>query len=64
MIYKAAILGYNKPTLLRALKGELRPFAYLVGTLNEVAIITFISRRVSADCAFEIRMDELRNLWR
>ena len=63
LIYKAAILGHTKPTLLRALRGELRPFLSLMGTMNEVAIMTFISRRISADCPFEIRMDELRNLW-
>ena len=64
LIYKAAILGFTKSTLLRALSLELEPFTSLMGTMNEVAILTFISRRVSADCPFEIRMDELRKLWR
>ena len=63
LIRKAAIQGYTRPWLENALKATLQTYPHLFGTMQEVAILLFISRSVSRHCPYTIDTDELRRLW-
>lgn len=63
-IRKAAVLGYSKPWLETTIKSMLRSYPHLLGTMQEVAILLFISRSVARHCPYVFDMDELRMLWR
>ncbi|WP_133993664.1 hypothetical protein [Dinghuibacter silviterrae] len=64
LVRKTAIQGYNKAWLENSLQAKLRSYPHLVGTMQEVAILLFISRSVARHCPFSFDMDELRRLWR
>jgi hypothetical protein len=64
LIRKAAIQGHTKPQLVAAIRGVLPSYHFLAGTMLEVAVLLFIGRSVSRYCPFDLRMDELRKLWR
>ena len=63
-IRKAAVLGYSKPWLESTIKSLLQSYPQLLGTMQEVAILLFISRSVARHCPYGFDMDELRKLWR
>jgi hypothetical protein len=63
LIRKAAIQGYSKRWLLGALKTTLCPFVHLIGTMQELAILLFISRSVARNCPYALDRDELKSLW-
>jgi hypothetical protein len=63
-IRKAAVLGYSKPWLESTIKSTLRSYPHLLGTMQEVAILLFISRSVARHCPYAFDLDELRMLWR
>ena len=64
LIRKAAIQGYTKPWLENAIKATLQTYPHLPGTMQEVAILLFISRSVARHCPYTIDSDEARQLWR
>lgn len=63
LIRKAAIQGYTKPWLENALKTTLQTYPHLLGTMQEVAILLFISRSVTRHCPFSLDTDEIKLLW-
>lgn len=63
LIRKAAIQGFTKPWLENALQITLQTYPHLLGTMQEVAILLFISRSVSRHCPFSIDTDTLKELW-
>lgn len=64
LIRKAAIQGYTKPWLENALQTTLQTYPHLLGTMQEVAILLFISRSVARHCPFSIDTETLKKLWR